>query len=35
MVAYWLGTGEVLGSNLGMGKNFIIKINIDLKSKEI
>ena len=27
LVAYWLGTGEVPGSNLGKGKNFWMKIS--------
>ena len=27
LVAYWLGTGEVLGSNPGKGKNFSMKIS--------
>ena len=31
LVAYRLGTGEVLGSNPGKGENFSMKINIVLK----
>ena len=27
LVAYWLGTGEVPGSNLGKGENFSVKIS--------
>ena len=27
LVAYWLGTGEVPGSNPGKGENFTVKIS--------
>ena len=27
LVAYWLGTGEVTGSNPGKGENFSVKIS--------
>ena len=27
LVAYWLGTGEVPGSNPGKGENFLMKIS--------
>ena len=33
LVANWLGTGEVPGSNPGKGKNFSMKINIDHRSR--